>query len=475
MKRNLLLAAMFAVVTLTAQAQGKYAGTTIYDRIGHGEDSTAVLTAITLYRESYKDKNWKEALENWKVVFEKAPLAQSRTYTDGVVIMQQLIQGTQDEAEKKTYFDQLMKIYDQRLANLDDLNSFATAKTTTTKGNITTRKANDYYTFAPNTPDKLETSYKMFKEGINDMGVNDVQGYILYNFILCSDARYKANKEAAREDFINDYFTTKEVCENLLEQAKEFAFTDSIATQEDSIRAAELEAQGAKIVAQYQPTLNKCEELFFNSDAANCSDLDKLYSTKVDQNLENKTYLRQVIKVLSDFECDSSALYTKIFDILYPKTEKKTTTSGGSLDFYLEEYANETTSSRKAKLAANIAQIYYKQGRLSDCEKWCRNALAAQSTYGHAYLLMANCVVRKAPAANTADVQGMLKRSYYFCLAIDKANRAKAVDPACASQANRQISNYTQNLFPKAEAFMMGKKAGEKVTVLGETTTLRFK
>ena len=472
MKTKLFAAALFALASITAQAQGNYAGTTIYDRIGHGADSTEVLTAITLYREAYKDKNWEEAYQNWIVVFNKAPLAQSRTYTDGVIILQQLIQGTQDEAQKKTYFDQLMKVYDQRLANIDDLNSFATAKTTTTKGNITTRKANDYFTFAPNTPDKLETSYKMFKDGINDMGVNDVQGFILYNFILCSDARYKTNPTEAREDFINDYFTTKEVCENLLEQAKEFAFTDSIATQEDSIRAAELEAQGAKIVAQYQPTFNKCQELFFNSDAANCADLNKLYAAKVEANQEDRTYLRQVLNVLSDFECDSSALYTKIFDILYPKKEKKA--SGGSLDFYLEEYSNETESARKAKLAANIAQQYYKQGRLADCEKWCRNALAAQSTYGHAYLMIANCIVRKAPAASQ-NVNSMLQRSYYFCLAIDKASRAKAVDPACASQANRQIANYTANLFPKSEAFMMGKKAGEKVTVLGETTTLRFK
>lgn len=474
MKRNLLTFILLAATTLAANAQGKYAGTTIYDRIGHGQDSIDVLNAITLYREAYKDKNWNESYQNWQIVFDKAPLAQSRTYTDGVNIMQQLIAGSQDDAKKAEYFNTLMKIYDQRLANLDDLNSFATAKTTTTRGNILTRKANDYFTYAPQTADKLDTSYKMFREGIQDMGVNEVQGFVLYNFIICSHARYNANPGANREDFINDYFTIKDVCENLLEQAKEFAFTDSIATQEDSIRAAELEEKGAKIVAQYQPTFNKCQELFFNSNAANCSDLDKLYAEKVEANKDNKDYLKQVLKVLSDFECDSSALYTSIFDVLYPKKEKKVTTSSGSIDFYLEEYAEETSGSRKAKLAASIAQIYYKQGRLGDCEKWCHNALAAQPTYGHAYLLIANCIVRKAPAA-TQNVNQMLNRSLYFCLAIDKCNRAKAVDPACASQANRQIASYNGNLFPKSEAFMMGIKAGERRTILGEATTLKFR
>lgn len=471
MKRNLLALIMMVAFSIMAQAQGNYAGTSIYDRIGHGQDSIDVLNAMTLYREAFKDQRWDEAYQNWKFVFDKAPLAQSRIYTDGASIMQQLIAGTDDQAQKGEYFQTLMKIYDQRLTNLDDLNSFATAKTTTTRGNIITRKANDYFTFAPEAPNKLDTSYNMFKEGINDMGVNEVQGGILYNFIICSHARYNANKTNNREDFINDYFTIKDVCENLLEQAKEYSFTDSIATVEDSIRAAELEAKGAKIVAQYQPTFNKCQELFFNSDAANCADLDKIYAEKVEQNKEDKAYLKQVLNVLSNFECDSSALYTKIFEVLYPKKEKKV--SGGSLDFYLEEYAEETSGSRKAKLAASIAQIYYKQGRLGDCQKWCRNALAAQPTYGNAYLMIANCIVRQAPKASQ-NVNQMLNRSLYFCLAIDKCNRAKAVDPACASQANRQIASYNGNLFPKSEAFMMGIKAGEKRTILGETTTLKF-
>ena len=50
MKRNLLTFILLAATTLAANAQGKYAGTTIYDRIGHGQDSIDVLNAITLYQ-----------------------------------------------------------------------------------------------------------------------------------------------------------------------------------------------------------------------------------------------------------------------------------------------------------------------------------------------------------------------------------------------------------------------------------------
>ena len=60
-------------------------------------------------------------------------------------------------------------------------------------------------------------------------------------------------------------------------------------------------------------------------------------------------------------------------------------------------------------------------------------------------------------------------------IAIDKCNKAKAIDPSCASQANRQISSYRSGLYPKSEAFFQGIMEGTKVTVMGETTTMRFR
>ena len=144
-----------------------------------------------------------------------------RVYTDGAWMFETLIQKETDAAKKKEYFDKLMSIYDKRLANLDALNSFATPKTTSTKGNIICRKAYDYYYFCP-TMDS-ETAYKMFKEGINDMGPN-TEAFVLYAFMDCSYRRYMANKANTdiRQEFIQDYMLTNDICDRLLEQAKEY-------------------------------------------------------------------------------------------------------------------------------------------------------------------------------------------------------------------------------------------------------------
>lgn len=482
--KKILLVSLSLTLALTCFAQGKYAGTQPYDRIGHGEDSVKVLQENTLYRTFYKEQNWDEAYNHWKFVFEKAPVFQSRIYTEGIVILQQLYAKTTDEAKKKEYFEMMMKVYDQRLKNLDDLNSFATKTTFTTRGNILTRKASDFYTFAPQSADKNETAYKMFKEGIDDMGENEVQGYVLYNFITCSYTRYLTNKDTNREDFINDYLETNETCERLLEQAKEYAFTDSIATVEDSIKAAELEKKAAKIVAQYQPTQYQCEKLFNESGAANCTDLDRIYSGKVEANKGNADYLKKVLVVLSNFDCDESSLYNKVVKIVYPReyvdspsqpkqggTTTTTTvkkTNANKFVFYQEEFNNESNASRKAKIACSLAALYYKAGQISSCKQWCNKALSVDKTCGNAYLMLASCVVRQASGSG-------VERSKYYCLAIDKCNRAKAVDPSCAGKAASQIASYRNGLYPKSEAFFAGMKEGQKVTVLGETTTLRFR
>ena len=75
MKKKVLSALVMATVAIGAYAQG-YAGTTFNDRIGHGQDSLDVINNFSLYREEFKNQNYKDAYDAWKVVMEKAPLAE---------------------------------------------------------------------------------------------------------------------------------------------------------------------------------------------------------------------------------------------------------------------------------------------------------------------------------------------------------------------------------------------------------------
>ncbi|MBQ2298665.1 MAG: tetratricopeptide repeat protein, partial [Bacteroidaceae bacterium] len=102
--KKILLTFTMALVSAAASAQD-LKGTTIYDRIGHGQDSIDVLGSLSLYQESFKSQDYLEALEPWEYVFEKAPLSMIRVYTDGAWMFETLIQKETDAAKKKEYFD----------------------------------------------------------------------------------------------------------------------------------------------------------------------------------------------------------------------------------------------------------------------------------------------------------------------------------------------------------------------------------
>ena len=449
--KKILFACSLAIMALAASAQN-LKGTSVNDRIGHGQDSIDVLGSLSLYQEAYKRQSYVEAVEPWEFVFEKAPLSQVRIYKEGAYMFEQLIQKETDAAKKQEYFDKLMKIYDQRLKYMEQLNSFSSEKDQSSKGGITCRKAYDSYFFNPNP--NVEKSYALFKEGINDTG-NDTEGFVLYGFMILSDARYKFDNEKYREDYINDYLLVTDICGRLLQQANEYEtqVIPADPNSEDSTKWVEqviLDPTAEKIIANYQPPYDQAEELFVNSGAADCEALDKIYRPKVEANKTDNNYLTGVLKVLSSFDCDKSDL------------------TNGTIKYFDEAISMLNDNASKAKYAYIVAALLYKKGNTSGCLNYINKTLQYNPANGGAYLLKASIVAR---SGSHKDIMATAP----YCLAIDICNKAKSVDPSCAGRANRAIANYTANLFPKSEGFMAGIKAGTPASTSYGSTTIRFR
>lgn len=467
MKGKIILASAFALASLGASAQSNDYKT----RIGHGQDSIDVIAAIQLYSDAYKAKNYKEAYEPWKTVLTKAPTARVDTYKKGQWILQSLIQSETDPALKKQYFDDLMNLYDTRLKNMPVLNSFSGPKDQSSKGGILCRKAYDSYFMNP-TPD-VTKSYNMFKEGIEDTG-NDTEGFVLYGFIQLSNSRFEYDKEKYREDFINDYLLVTDICERLLQQANEYP--TSIQVTEDGDSTVVLDPAAEKIIQAYQPPRDQAEALFVQSGAADCDALDKIYRPKVEANKTDNNFLTGVLKVLRSFDCNKSDLYEIAADYSYQinktpaaalgKASKalKAGNTSEALKYFNESLELETDGSKKAKIYQAIAVIMYQRGNYGEALKW----IDKLPNNGTLMLLKASIVARSG-SHSSPEATGP------YCLAIDICNRAKAADPSCAGRANRQIANYTANLWPKSEAFMAGIKAGTRVNTKYGSTTLRFR
>ena len=79
--KKILFTFTLALASAAASAQDLQ-GTTIYDRIGHGQDSIDVLGSLSLYQEAFKSQSYLEALEPWEFVIEKVSVSMTRVHTD---------------------------------------------------------------------------------------------------------------------------------------------------------------------------------------------------------------------------------------------------------------------------------------------------------------------------------------------------------------------------------------------------------
>ena len=414
-----------SLTAMTIPSFAQYEGTTVYDRIGHGEDSIRTLGNIVLYKDYYKAKDYKSAYEPWKAVFDKAPCAEVSTYAYGAAILANVLCSEQDVNKKKEYFNQLMNLYDTRLTNLDALNSFTKPRSRATKGDILARKAFDYAYYGVGLADdySLDNAYTRFREAIdliNADGAKEVPGFVLDKFFEISYQKYMTDSIAFREQFLQDYMESREACEKMLSLANEAS--DSVSAQ--------------KIVAQYDPTLNHIETMFAQSKAANREQLIAIFGPKIEENKTNLQYLKTALVLLSANDCDDTDIY-----------------------FKAAEYAYNIEPSYES--AIGTAQKYSKEGKVAESIQYYDKALEL-------------CPTDQNKAAISLKIANALTKNNDDEKAFSYLEKAVGLNPAISGKANllRAKIYAKQKRFNDAIA-CCNKAAQEDVSISGSANRLK--
>jgi tetratricopeptide (TPR) repeat protein len=445
---------MVTALVLLAGSTATFAQTGASDgsRFGHGEDSTRCLSNISVYREYVKTGNYADAYTPWKQVFTEAPWAQVRIYTDGAKIVSSLLQAEKDVSKQKAYFDELMKVYDQRLQYLDNLNSIV--KTPITKGSIIGLKANDYFTLGGQDAGQ---AYDWFKEAIELEGTN-TKYYVLQGFMESAQRKLKAD-DNYKEQFIQDYLYAS-------------------AQADAAYKAADEKDQANLKVAK-----DNIDAFFINSGVATCENLQSIYGPKVAQNKTDIDYLKQVIGVMQKLGCTEEEAYFAASEAAHAIEPTAATAVGcgymyykkGDIDkciSYFDQAINlEQDPTEKADYCYKTAAILLSKRQLSKAKQYALKSISLDGTKGKPYILIAQMY---ASSPNWSDEAAMNKCTYFAC--IDKLQKAKAVDPSCAEEANKLIGSYAGHTPKDADLFFLGLKKGDSVTIggwIGETTTIR--
>jgi len=79
------------------------------------KEQKKTLEMYSLYREDFKQKNYKAVHKNWKWIMEKAPGFRKTPFVDGEVMYKYYIENTKDSLVQQKYIDTLFQLYDERI------------------------------------------------------------------------------------------------------------------------------------------------------------------------------------------------------------------------------------------------------------------------------------------------------------------------------------------------------------------------
>ena len=360
-----------------------------------------------------------------------------------------------NSADYKKYFDELMELHDLKIKYIPEFIAKGTKLSTSVDGALGA-KALDYIALAPKMD--VNQAYDWFKQSV-DAEKGNSEGAILHYFLDMSLNKLKIDTNH-KEQFIQDYLTASEYAD------------DAVTAEPDANKKKALQQVKDNLVA-----------MFINSGTADCESLQSIYGPKVEANQTDSAYLKKAIAVMKMMKCTESEAYFQASYYMYKINPTADAATGcgymaykkGDFDtaikYFDEALSIESDSEKKAQLCYIVAASLFNSKKLSQARSYLQKAIGFKENFGDAYILLAQLY---ASSPNWNDESALNKCTYF--VVIDKLQRAKAVDPSVADKANELISTYARYT-PKAEdLFMLGIKAGDRVTIggwIGESTTVR--
>ncbi|MDE6348196.1 MAG: hypothetical protein K2L60_06020 [Bacteroides sp.] len=411
----------------------------------------------SISHEAVNAKNYKDAYEPCMAVLKECPTLRYYTFTDAQKILVGFLSEIKDRnsADYKKYFDELMDVYDLRMKYIPEFVNKGMKKVPSVADALGA-KAVDYLQFAPN-PD-LNTVYGWLKESVQaEKGGS--KGAVLHYFLDASMQKVKADNNHT-DTFFQDYIDASKYAD------------DAIAAETNEQKKANLQAIKDNLVA-----------MFIQSGVADCESLQNIYGPKVEENKSDSTFLKKALNILKLMKCNESEVYFKASEYMYQIDPTADAAVGVAYMYYKKaDYENavkyfdealekETDDSKKAEMAYVTAAALMQAKKLSQAKAYCYKAIGFKENYGEPYILLAQ-LYGSNPSWH--DEPAMNKCTYF--LVLDKLQKAKAVDASVTERANELIGTYSRHTPQAKDLFMLGYKAGDRITIggwIGESTTIR--
>ncbi|SNR76803.1 tetratricopeptide repeat protein [Lutibacter flavus] len=400
-----------------------------------------------LFKGDYNAKNYDKAYENWMWCMDNCPTLSVNIYKYGIKIAENKLENA-TEADKKAAADLVMRVYNQRLEHFPKDKADIYDNIASFKGEQGASEEEVYGWLN-----------KTFKEDPTALSPKNIYKY--FDIIL---NKYKDT------DTQKVFDTYDEVGEALELKRKDYTKRIDVINAKDSTKLSKKDLKRRKNSQQIITNLSIVESGLDQKLAAisTCERLIPFNRKNFDANKENAIWLKRAVSRMYNKECTEDPLYDQLVEayvkadpspnasVFYASILMKNGETNKAMEYFKNAVDQEADTYKKAGYLYKIADILRKKGRKSEARSYCYQALENQPTMGRAYLLIASMY---ASSANSCGTDIVSKRMVYVA-ALNKARKAKSVDPSISSIANRFINSYADNIPTTKDLFVAGVKSG---------------
>jgi len=418
-----------------------------------------------LFKGDYQAKKYDTAYENWMWCMDNCPTLSVNIYKYGIKIAESRLDHASAD-EKSAAVDLVMRVYNQRLEHYpkdfadiyDKIASFKAEQGASEE---------EVYSW-------LE---KAFKEDPTDMSAKNIYKY--FDIIL------NKNKDTNPQIVFDTY---DEVGEGVEVKREAYSKKIDAINAKDSLTLSAKDKKKRRIYQQILTNLSIVESGLDSKISAisTCENLIPLNKKYFEEKKNDKEWLRRAVSRMFNKECTDDPFYDTLVEayvkadpspqasVFYAAILLKNGETNKAMEYFKQAVDQETDSYKKAKYLLTVGQILSKKGRKSEARTYAYRALKNAPTMGRAYLLIAGMY---ASSANSCGTDVVSKRMVYVA-ALNKALKAKSIDPSISRLANRYIKSYSNNLPSKKDLFVAGIEAGTTHRVgcwIQETVRVRSK
>ena len=428
--KKLTLTVVGTIISMASFAQPNYGATP--------QDSVTCIESL-IYKD-YLKNDPKLALSLWKVAYRVCPQSQKTLYINGVDMYKDLADKATDKVKKEAYLDTMFSIYDQRIEMFGQ------------KGLVLGYKGQ---AMLVSRQDEKEKTFEILNEALSLTGNNTQSGTLVATMFATINLEKIGKK--TKEEVIEMFEKTIAIC------------------------AANKEGKDAENYAKAEESIQSVTSPYLD-----CEVLVPLAEKNFEKNKDNVNWLRQTVRLLKVKKCYDADIFSKIAEA-YFKLEPSAEGAAGmgnlflgkrdfdkAIEFFKKAVEMAENDADKADYTYSIAQSYSYSKNYPQARTYALKAIGLKSGWGEPYLLIGDCY---AQSASTCD-DGELGRYSAYWVAVDKYQKAKAVDGSVSSDANQKIASISAHFPETKDVFFYSKKAGDSYTVgcwINETTTIKTK